>query len=176
MVSGTDSKTESSKTHSHLENVSGLVERVTFHSDESGFCVLRVKVRGHRDHTTVVGTLPQVQAGEWLEAEGRWTIDHDYGQQFKAEILRTAAPSTPEGMVKYLGSGLIKGIGPVFAERLVKHFRQDVLNIIEAKPQRLLEVDGIGPIRHNGKEWIWRRLNAPLLFVWLSRRPRYARV
>ncbi|MHC4145158.1 MAG: SF1B family DNA helicase RecD2 [Planctomycetota bacterium] len=138
-----------------MEQVSGLVERVTFHSDESGFCVLRVKVRGHRDHTTVVGTLPQVQAGEWLEAEGRWAIDRDYGQQFKAEILRTAAPSTPEGMAKYLGSGLIKGIGPVFAERLVNHFGQEVLNTIEAKPQRLLEVDGIGPIRHKKITTAW---------------------
>lgn len=155
MVSNTDTKTENSRTHSHLEHVSGLVERVTFHSDESGFCVLRVKVRGHRDHTTVVGTLPQVQAGEWLEAEGRWAIDRDYGQQFKAEILRTAAPSTPEGMVKYLGSGLIKGIGPVFAERLVKCFGHEILNIIEAEPQRLLEVDGIGPIRHNKITTAW---------------------
>jgi exodeoxyribonuclease V alpha subunit len=155
MVSDTDTKTENSRTHSQLEQVSGLVERVTFHSDESGFCVLRVKVRGHRDHTTVVGTLPQVQAGEWLEAEGRWAIDRDYGQQFKAEILRTAAPSTPEGMAKYLGSGLIKGIGPVFAERLVNHFGQEVLNTIEAKPQRLLEVDGIGPIRHKKITTAW---------------------
>jgi exodeoxyribonuclease V alpha subunit len=102
-----------------------------------------------------VGTLPQVQAGEWLEAEGRWAIDRDYGQQFKAEILRTTAPNTLEGMEKYLGSGLIKGIGPVFAERLVKHFKHDVLNIIEAKPQKLLEVDGIGPIRHNKITTAW---------------------
>jgi len=155
MVSDTDNKTRNSKTHSQLEHVSGLVERVTSHSDESGFCVLRVKVRGHRDHTTVVGTLPQVQAGEWLEAEGRWAIDRDYGQQFKAEILRTAAPNTLEGMEKYLGSGLIKGIGPVFAERLVKHFRQEVLNVIEAEPQRLLEVQGIGPIRHTKITTAW---------------------
>ncbi|MFC1636449.1 ATP-dependent RecD-like DNA helicase [Planctomycetota bacterium] len=155
MTLDTNNKTKDTKTHSHMEHVSGLVERVTFHSDESGFCVLRVKVRGHRDHTTVVGTLPQVQAGEWLEAEGRWTIDRDYGQQFKAEILRTAAPNTLEGMEKYLGSGLIKGIGPVFAERLVKHFKQDVLNIIEAKPQKLLEVDGIGPIRHSKITTAW---------------------
>ena len=151
----TDNKTKDTKTHPHLEHVSGLVERVTFHSDESGFCVLRVKVRGHRDHTTVVGTLPQIQAGEWLEAEGRWTIDRDYGQQFKAEILRTAAPNTLEGMKKYLGSGLIKGIGPVFAERLVRHFRQEVLDIIETKPHKLLEVEGIGPIRHSKITTAW---------------------
>ena len=150
-----NNKTKHSRTHSQLEHVSGLVEHVTFHSDESGFCVLRVKVRGHRDHTTVVGTLPQVKAGEWLEAEGRWSIDRNYGQQFKAEILRTTAPNTLDGMEKYLGSGLIKGIGPVFAKRLVKRFGQEVLNIIEAKPQRLLEVDGIGPIRHNKITTAW---------------------
>ncbi len=155
MISKTDNKPEYSKTLPQLEQVSGLVERVTFHSDESGFCVLRVKVRGHRDHITVVGTSPQVQAGEWLEAEGRWAIDRDYGQQFKAEILRTAAPNTLEGMEKYLGSGLIKGIGPVFAERLVKHFKQEVLNIIEAEPQRLREVEGIGPIRHSKITTAW---------------------
>ncbi len=150
-----NNKTKHSRTHSQLEHVSGLVEHVTFHSDESGFCVLRVKVRGHRDHTTVVGTLPQVKAGEWLEAEGRWSIDRNYGQQFKAEILRTTAPNTLDGMEKYLGSGLIKGIGPVFAKRLVKRFRLEILNIIEAKPQRLLEVDGIGPIRHNKITTAW---------------------
>ncbi|HUU20764.1 MAG TPA: ATP-dependent RecD-like DNA helicase [Sedimentisphaerales bacterium] len=150
-----NNKTKHNRTHSQLEHVSGLVEHVTFHSDESGFCVLRVKVRGHRDHTTVVGTLPQVKAGEWLEAEGRWAIDRNYGQQFKAEMLRTTAPNTLDGMEKYLGSGLIKGIGPVFAKRLVKCFGQEVLNVIEAKPQRLLEVDGIGPIRHNKITTAW---------------------
>jgi exodeoxyribonuclease V alpha subunit len=155
MISDTTSKTKHNRTHSQLEHISGLVEHVTFHSEESGFCVLRVKVRGHRDHTTVVGTLPQVKAGEWLEAEGRWTINRDYGQQFKAEILRTTAPNTLDGMEKYLGSGLIKGIGPVFAKRLVKRFRLEILNIIEAKPQKLLEVDGIGPIRHKKITTAW---------------------
>jgi exodeoxyribonuclease V alpha subunit len=100
MISDTDAKTTDARTYPHLEHVSGLIERVTFHNEESGFCVLRVKARGHRDHTTVVGTLPQVQAGEWLEAQGRWAIDRDFGQQFKAEILRTAAPNTLEGMKK----------------------------------------------------------------------------
>ncbi len=76
------------------EHISGLVERVTFHSEESGFCVLRVKVRSHRDLVTLVGTLPQVRAGEWLDAQGRWVVDPNHGQQFKAEILRTTHPET----------------------------------------------------------------------------------
>ena len=66
------------------EQVAGLVERVTFHNEESGFCVLRVKARGHRDLVTLVGTLPEIRAGEWLEAQGRWTVNKEYGQQFQA--------------------------------------------------------------------------------------------
>ena len=83
---------------------------------------------------TVIGTLPQVRAGEWLEAEGWWTIDRDHGQQFKAQMLRTTSPDTVEGMEKYLASGLIKGIGPGFASRLVKHFGEKVLEVIDNTP------------------------------------------
>jgi exodeoxyribonuclease V alpha subunit len=131
-----------------MEQLSGLIERVTFHSEESGFCVLQVKVRGHRDLVTAIGVTPQVRAGEWIEAEGRWTVDRDHGQQFKAEVLRTTGPATAEGIEKYLASGLIKGIGPAFAQRLVQRFGSDVLEVIENTPKRLFEVEGIGPIRH----------------------------
>lgn len=131
-----------------LEALDGLIERVTFHSPESGFCVLRVKVRGNRDQVTVVGTLPQVQAGEWIQAQGQWMIDREHGQQFKAQILHTAAPTTLEGKEKYLASGLIKGIGPAFAKRLVDHFGNEVLEVIDTEADRLFEVDGIGPARH----------------------------
>lgn len=93
-----------------VQQISGLIERVTFHSEESGFCVLRIKARGHHDQITVIGTLPQVRAGEWIEADGRWAVDRDHGQQFKAEVLRTTAPATAEGIERYLASGLIKGI------------------------------------------------------------------
>ena len=142
------------------EPLSGLVERVTFHSPESGFCVLRVKAKGHRDQVSVVGTLPQVRAGEWLEAEGRWIINRDFGQQFKAEVLRCIAPNTIEGIEKYLASGLIKGIGPAFAGRLVSHFGQQVLEVIETCPERLLEVDGIGPLRQNKIRTAWAEQKA----------------
>jgi exodeoxyribonuclease V alpha subunit len=134
--------------HAAPERLSGLIERVTFHSYESGFCVLQVRVKGQQDLLTVVGTLPQAQAGEWIEAEGRWTVNRDYGQQFRAETLRTTAPATAEGIEKYLASGLIKGIGPAFAQRLVKRFGTAVLEVIESTPQRLFEVEGIGPLRH----------------------------
>jgi exodeoxyribonuclease V alpha subunit len=129
------------------EILTGLVERVTFHSDESGFCVLRVAVRGHRDLCTVVGTLPAVSEGEWLSATGRWTIDSKHGQQFRAEQVRTSAPDTADGIERYLASGLIRGVGPALAARLVVAFGKEVFSVIEAAPERLREVDGIGPTR-----------------------------
>ncbi len=129
------------------EVLSGLVERVTFHSSESGFCVLRVKARGHRDVVTVVGSAAMISAGEWVTASGSWNNDRNYGLQFKARFLKASAPTTLDGIQRYLGSGMIRGIGPVYAERLVKHFGEDVFGIIEANPERLREVEGIGPIR-----------------------------
>lgn len=126
------------------EQLSGFVERVTFHSEESGFCVLRVKVKGMRDLATVVGTLAEVRAGEWLQAEGAWKIDPRHGQQFAATTLRTAPPNTLEGIEKYLASGMIKGIGPHFAKQMVAKFGLNVFDVIEKSPNRLREVDGIG--------------------------------
>src|SRR5665811_1310676 len=101
------------------EEISGLIERVTFHNDENGFCVLRVKVRGHRDEVTVLGSLPSVTAGEWLQAEGWWVRDKEHGLQFKARLMKTVPPTTVEGIERYLSSGLVKGIGPVLAKKLV---------------------------------------------------------
>jgi exodeoxyribonuclease V alpha subunit len=129
------------------DSVTGQVERVTFHSDESGFCVLKVSVRGRRDLCTVVGTSPSVSPGEWLTATGRWTIDPRHGAQFKADEIRTAAPDTAEGIERYLASGLIRGIGPAYASRLVRKFGKDVFTVIAEKPRRLREVPGIGPER-----------------------------
>ena len=129
------------------EVVVGLVERVTFHSQETGFCVLRVKARGHRDLVTTVGHAAMISAGEWITASGHWINDRTHGLQFKTQFLKTSAPSTSEGIEKYLGSGMIKGIGPVYAKRMVKMFGCDVFDIIEASPERLHEVDGIGPKR-----------------------------
>jgi len=129
------------------EVLAGLVERVTFHSTETGFCVLRVKARGHRDLVTTVGHAAMISAGEWITASGTWLNDREHGLQFKAHFLKTSAPSTIEGIEKYLGSGMIRGIGPVYAKRLVKHFGKDVFDIIETSPERLREVGGIGPVR-----------------------------
>jgi exodeoxyribonuclease V alpha subunit len=139
-----------------LDHLAGTIERVTFHSPETGFCVLRVNVRGQREPMTVIGTLPNVSAGEWLDAQGRWAIDPKHGQQFKAESLRTTHPDTPEGIEKYLASGLIRGIGPKFAARMVATFGKDVFEIVEKDPARLREVSGIGPVRQARILAAWR--------------------
>ncbi|MGI3213090.1 SF1B family DNA helicase RecD2 [Roseovarius tibetensis] len=137
----------SQKAESKTEVLAGLVERVTFHSQESGFCVLRVKARGHRELVTTVGHAAMISAGEWVTASGVWINDRTHGLQFKAQFLRASAPSSIDGIEKYLGSGMIRGIGPVYARRLVKMFGKDVFDIIEATPERLREVEGIGPKR-----------------------------
>ena len=129
------------------EVIVGNVERVTFHSEESGFCVLRVKARGHRDLVTTIGHAAMISAGEWITATGEWTNDRNHGLQFKARFLKTSEPSSVEGIEKYLGSGMIRGIGPTYAKRLVQMFGKDVFDVIEANPERLREVTGIGPMR-----------------------------
>jgi exodeoxyribonuclease V alpha subunit len=129
------------------EVLAGLVERVTFHNSENGFCVLRAKARGHRDVVTVVGHAATIAAGEWITASGEWVNDRTHGQQFKARFLRTSPPTSADGIEKYLSSGMIRGVGPVYARKLVRAFGEKVFDVIEATPDRLREVDGIGPVR-----------------------------
>ena len=123
------------------------MERVTFHNEDSGFCVLRTKARGHRDLVTVIGHAAAIAAGEWITATGEWVNDRTHGQQFRARFLRTSAPTTAEGIQKYLASGMIRGIGPAYAGKLVGAFGEAVFDVIEASPDRLREVPGIGPVR-----------------------------
>ena len=127
--------------------IAGLVERVTFFNEESGFSVLRVKVRGQREALTVLGSLPSASAGEWLTAECWWVRDKQHGLQFKARVLRTVPPNTSEGVERYLADGFVKGIGPVLAKKLVGHFGAEVLDVIGSNPAELESVDGIGPKR-----------------------------
>ena len=129
------------------EVLAGSVERVTFHNSENGFCVLRTRARGHRDLVTVVGHAAMVAPGEWITASGEWINDRTHGQQFKARFIRTAEPSSTEGIEKYMGSGMIRGIGPVYARKLVRAFGEKVFDVIEAEPERLREVTGIGTVR-----------------------------
>jgi exodeoxyribonuclease V alpha subunit len=138
------------------EEISGVIERVTFHNDDSGFCVLRVKTKGHREETTVVGALPFVSAGEWIVAEGQWVRDREHGLQFKASTMKTVPPTTAEGIERYLGSGLVKGIGPILAKKLVGRFGAEVLSVIENRAAELQTVDGIGPKRRERIAQAWQ--------------------
>src|ERR1700738_5296612 len=129
------------------EVLAGLIERITYHNAENGFCVLRAKARGHRDVVTVVGHAATIAAGEWITASGEWVNDRTHGQQFKARFLRTSPPTSADRIEKYLSSGMIRGVGPVYAKKLVRAFGEKVFDVIEAAPGRLREVDGIGPVR-----------------------------
>ena len=137
------------------ESLSGLIERVTFFNEETGFAVLKVKAKGHREQVTVIGSLPSVSAGEWLTAEGQWIQDREFGLQFRAEMLNSTAPTTREGIEKYLGSGMVKGIGPVYAKKLVEKYGEQIFDIIENQSAKLEDVEGIGPKRRKKIKDAW---------------------
>jgi len=145
---------------SDREVLAGLVERVTYHNVENGFCVLRAKARGHRDVVTVVGHAASIAAGEWITASGEWVNDRTHGQQFKARFLRTSPPTSADGIEKYLSSGMIRGVGPAYAKKLLRAFGEKVFDIIEATPDRLREVDGIGPVRASRITAAWAEQKA----------------
>jgi exodeoxyribonuclease V alpha subunit len=138
------------------EEIAGLVERVTFFNADSGFAILRVKVRGQRDLVTVLGSLPSVSAGEWLTAKGWWVRDKEHGLQFKAQVLKAVPPTTSEGVERYLAGGFVKGVGPVLAKKLVGHFGAEVLAVISDNPADLESVDGIGPKRRERIATAWQ--------------------
>jgi exodeoxyribonuclease V alpha subunit len=135
--------------------LSGQVERVTFHNEENGFCVLKVKVKGRKEPVSVLGSLPSVAEGEWITGQGTWEQDRDHGVQLRAHTLKTQPPTSLEGIEKYLGSGMIKGIGPVYARKLVKKFGNQVFDIIENQSKRLQEVQGIGRERRQRIKEAW---------------------
>lgn len=137
------------------ERLTGSIERVTFHSEQSGFCVLRVQVKGQRDVATVVGSAAAVSAGEYIEAHGQWVNDLQHGLQFRADRLTVVPPTTLEGIEKYLGSGMVKGIGPHFARQMVRAFGEAVFDIIDQSPERLEEIEGIGPKRRQQVVAAW---------------------
>jgi len=138
-----------------VEKLHGSIERVTFHSEASGFCVLRVKVKGYRELITVIGSAASVTAGEYIECLGCWVNDRQHGQQFKTISLKIVPPTTLDGIEKYLGSGMVKGIGPHFAKKLVKAFGEQVFDVIEQTPQLLLELPGIGKKRQERVTSAW---------------------
>jgi exodeoxyribonuclease V alpha subunit len=129
------------------DSLSGIVERVTFHNLDNGYCVLRIQAKGHSDLVTLVGNSPQIIAGEFLEAHGEWTQDRVHGPQFSAKEIKTTPPHSAAGIVKYLSSGLVKGIGPSYAKKIVEVFGDKTLDVIDQSPSFLKQVKGIGAKR-----------------------------
>ncbi|MCA6094364.1 ATP-dependent RecD-like DNA helicase [Streptomyces sp. SCA3-4] len=144
-----------------LAVVEGVLERITYANEESGYTVARVDTgRGGGDLLTVVGSLLGAQPGESLRLEGRWGSHPQYGRQFTVENYTTVLPATIQGIRRYLGSGLIKGIGPRIADRIVTHFGTDTLDVIEQDPRRLIEVPGLGPKRTESIGAAWEEQKA----------------
>ena len=138
-----------------MDSLVGLVERITYYNAENGYTVLRLNARGHSDLITVVGTLPEITPGESLRLQGQWITNAQYGKQFKAEKCEQVLPATIEGLKKYLGSGLIKGVGPVTAQRIVKRFGLETLDVLDRSPERIRDVLGIGPKRATAIARAW---------------------
>lgn len=130
-----------------MEYIGGVVERITFMNEENGYGVIKIKSKGFSELLTVVGSLGAVNVGSTLRIKGEWRVDAKYGRQFCAVDYRETVPATAAGIEKYLGSGLIKGIGPAFAKRIVAKYGTDTLRIIEEEPEALIHVEGIGTKR-----------------------------
>lgn len=130
-----------------MEYLSGVVERITYQNEENGFCVIKIRSKGFPDLVTVVGSLAAVNVGSAIRLKGQWKRDSKFGKQFAVEDYRETVPATIAGIEKYLGSGLIKGIGPAYAKKIVKEFKEDTLRVIEEEPDYLINVEGIGKKR-----------------------------
>lgn len=133
----------------------GTLERLTYQNEENGYTVARLIPKGRTQEVTVVGTLSGVKVGELLHMEGVWTSHPQYGRQFEVRSFSVHYPATIEGLRKYLGSGLVRGVGPVTANRIVDHFGLDILDVIETAPHRLREVPGIGSKRADQIAQAW---------------------
>lgn len=130
-----------------VETISGTIERITYYNEEKHYCVARARCEGEKELVTIVGTLPSINVGEFVEMNGEWTSHKEYGKQFKVSSYKVKLPNTIFGIKKYLGSGLIHGIGPKMAERITNHFKEETIEIIDKAPKRLLEIEGIGEWR-----------------------------
>lgn len=130
-----------------MDHLRGVVERITYQNAQNGYSVIKCAVKGYADLVTIIGTMPDVHVGSVLYLTGNWKMDAKYGRQFTVDTYEEALPATVYGIEKYLGSGLIKGIGPKFAKRIVNMFGTDTLDIIENSPDDLIKVPGIGRLR-----------------------------
>ena len=149
-----------------MDNLSGSVERITYYNPENGYTVLRLRPEAPRRQpvsglsldglVTVIGNLPELTPGEHLRLQGQWDTHPKHGKQFKVEICEQILPASVAGIESYLGSGMIKGIGPKLAERIVASFKETTFDIIEQHPERLVEVPGIGPDRQEKITAAWQ--------------------
>ena len=130
-----------------MDHLRCVVQRITYANEQNGYTVLKCSAKGYQDLVTVVGTMPETHVGSVLTLECFWKVDAKYGRQFSVQKFEETLPATVYGIEKYLGSGLIKGVGPKFAKRIVNQFGADTLNVIEETPERLIEVPGIGKVR-----------------------------
>src|SRR5512137_1238146 len=148
--------------------IEGAVARITYVSEETQYVVARLDVAGKPDPVTIVGTMLSLTPGETLRLHGRWSHHPKYGEQFRVDRYESVVPATIAGIQRYLGSGMIKGIGPVFAKRLVEAFGAETLKVIEETPARLAEIEGIGPIRQQRITTAWaeqREIREVMLFL-----------
>lgn len=139
-----------------MEHLRCVVERITYQNADNGYTVLKCAVKNYSDLVTVVGTMPETHVGSVLSLEGMWKMDAKYGRQFLVEKFEETLPATVYGIEKYLGSGLVKGVGPKFAKRIVEKFGKDTLDIIEETPDELLKVPGIGKVRVDRIKTSWQ--------------------
>ena len=139
-----------------MEHLRCVVERITYQNADNGYTVLKCAVKNYSDLVTVVGTMPDTHVGSVLSLEGMWKMDAKYGRQFSAEKFEETLPATVYGIEKYLGSGLVKGVGPKFAKRIVEKFGKDTLDVIEETPDELLKVSGIGKVRVDRIKTSWQ--------------------
>ena len=139
-----------------MDRLRCVIERITYQNEQNGYSVIKCKAKGYSDLVTVVGAMPEVHVGAVLSLTGEWKMDAKYGRQFSITTFEETLPATVYGIEKYLGSGLVKGIGPKFAGRIVKEFGADTLNVIEEDPDSLIRVPGIGKVRVERikKSWI----------------------
>lgn len=152
----------------NMNRLTGHIERITFASDETAYHVCKIKVKHHNDLVTIVGNMVNPLPGEYIEVHGNWTSHPKFGDQFQVRQYKTLVPANQFGIQKYLGSGLIDGIGPVMAKRIVKRFGIKSLEIIEKEPRRLYEIDGIGKKRVKMIQTAWdeqKDVHAVMLFL-----------
>ena len=152
----------------NLTDLQGQIERVTFTNEENCYTVAKIKVYGRRELVTVIGNIVNPTPGEVIKMKGEWGNHPKFGEQFKIVFCQTTTPATVYGIEKYLGSGLIKGIGPVMAKRIVKMFKEETLNIIESEIEKLAEVEGIGKKRIGMIKKAWeeqKEIRAVMIFL-----------